>query len=181
MTFVQASGCLPPLSVISKNARTLHGLNRQNTFLYLTDIKKNGDFPRQFKRPHVEETDKRHHHDMRKSHSSRKHSRWSRENKETQKEKAGSREGKRLRRDHHSRDEGEDFPRGSKPNSSGYITNRKPSRSLHASHYHRLREEKFLRESKRSKPKKRECSDDGSHDDLFLIKQRKKKPKPSGF
>lgn len=148
----------------------------------LKDIKKNGDFPRQFKRPHVEETDKRHHHDMRKSHSSRKHSRWPRENKETQKEKTGSREGKRHRRDHQPRDEEEDFPRGSTPNSSGCIPNRKPSRSLHhASHYHRLREEKLLRESKRSKPKKRDCSDNGSHDDLFLIKQRKKKPKPSGF
>ncbi|XP_034357801.1 zinc finger CCHC domain-containing protein 7 [Arvicanthis niloticus] len=148
----------------------------------MKDIKKNGDFPRQFKRPHVEKTDERRHHDMRKNHSSRKRSRWPQENKETQKEKTRSREGKTHRRDHQPQDEDEDFPRGSKPNSSGSVNNQKPSRSRHhASHYHRLREEKFLRESKRSKPKKRKCAEDGSRDDLFLIKQRKKRPKPSGF
>lgn len=146
------------------------------------DIKKNGDFPRQFKRPHVEETDKRRHHDMRKSHSSRNHSRWARENEETQEEKSRRRAGRAHRRAQQPWGEGEDFPRGSKPKSSGCINNQKPSRSLHhSSHYHRLREEKLLRESRRSKPKKRKCTDDSSHDDLLLIKQRKKKPKPSGF
>ncbi|XP_006538049.1 zinc finger CCHC domain-containing protein 7 isoform X3 [Mus musculus] len=146
------------------------------------DLKKNGDFPRQFKRPHVEETDKRRHHDMRKSRSPRKYRRWPRENKETQKEKTRSREGKTHRRGHQPRGEDEDFPRGSKPNASGCANNQKPSKSLHhASHYHRLREERLLRESKRSKPKKRKSTEDGSHDDLFLIKQKKKKPKPSGL
>lgn len=148
----------------------------------LKDIKKNGDFPRQFKRPHGEETDKRYHHDRRKSRFSGKHSRWPRESKETQKEKTRGREGEKHRRDRQPRDEDEDFPRGLKPNSSSSSNSQKPSKSLHqASHYHRLREEKLRRESMRSKPKKRKFVEDGSHDDLFIIKQRKKKPKSSGF
>uniref|UniRef100_F1M989 Zinc finger CCHC domain-containing protein 7 n=1 Tax=Rattus norvegicus TaxID=10116 RepID=F1M989_RAT len=147
----------------------------------LKDIKKNGDFPRQFKRPHGEETD-RYHHDRRKSRFSGKRSRWPRESKETQKEKTRGREGEKHRRDRQPRDEDEDFPRGLKPNSSSSSNSQKPSKSLHqASHYHRLREEKLRRESMRSKPKKRKFVEDGSHDDLFLIKQRKKKPKSSGF
>lgn len=142
------------------------------------EIQKNGDFPRQFKRPHMEESDKRGHHDMRKSHSSRKSSRWPRENKETCKEMTRNREGEKRRWAHQRGDVDEDFPRGSKAHSSGSGANPKPSRSRHhSSHYYRLREERLLRESKRSKPKKRKHAEEDSSDNLFLIKQRKKKTK----
>lgn len=142
------------------------------------EIQKNGDFPRQFKRPHIEETDKRGHHDVRKSHSSRKSSRWPRESKETHREMSRERKGEKHRRARWRADVDEDFPRGSKPQASGRVANQKPSRfHHHSSHYHRLREERLLRESKRSKPKKRKCSEDDSNDNLFLIKQRKKKTK----
>ncbi|KAL1776665.1 zinc finger protein CCHC domain-containing protein 7 [Sigmodon hispidus] len=138
------------------------------------EIQKNGDFPRQFKRPYIKETTKRGHHDVRKSHSSRKSSRWPRENKEMTR----SRQGEKHRRARQHGDVDEDFPRGSKPRSSGRAADQKPSRPRdHSSHYHRLREERVLRESKRSKPKKRKCSEDDSNDNLFLIKQKKKKTK----
>ncbi|CAH6790338.1 Zcchc7 [Phodopus roborovskii] len=142
------------------------------------EIQKNGDFPRQFRRPHMEETDKRGHHDVRKSHSSRKSSRWPRENKETRKEVTRDRKREKHRGAHRHADVDEDFPRGSRSQSSGSVANQKPSRFHHrSSHYHRLREERLLRESKRSKPKKRKCTEDDSNDNLFLIKQRKKKTK----
>ncbi|XP_058158074.1 zinc finger CCHC domain-containing protein 7 isoform X2 [Dasypus novemcinctus] len=52
----------------------------------IKELQKNGDFPRQFKRPHMEAADKRSHHDMRKSHDSWRKNRWPQEKKETQKE-----------------------------------------------------------------------------------------------
>ncbi|XP_051013413.1 zinc finger CCHC domain-containing protein 7 [Acomys russatus] len=142
------------------------------------EIQKRGDFPRQFKRPHVAEADKRHHQDMGNSRSLRKSRGWPREDKETHKEGARGRDGGKRRWAHQHRDVDKDFPRGSQPHSSGSTNNQKPSKSLHrSSHYHRRREEKLLRESGRSKPKKRKCTEEDSNDNLFLIKQRKKKPK----
>lgn len=146
------------------------------------EIQKNGDFPGQF-RPYVEERDKRGHHSVRKSYSSKKSSKWPQKHKRYQKEMSRKREAKKHRWTHQRGDVDEDFPRGSKPHSSSSAAARKLSRSCHhSSHYHRLREEKVLRESKRSKPKKGKCTEEDSNDNLFLIKQRKRKTKLwSGF
>lgn len=119
----------------------------------MKEFQKHGNFPRQLRRPQGAETDRRHHQDVRKSRSLRKSSRWPQENKETHKEVARDREGGKRRWARQHRDVDGDFPRGPKPHSSGSANNQKPSRSLHSSHYHRLREEKLLRESKRSKLK----------------------------
>ena len=54
------------------------------------ELQKNGDFPRQFKRPHMEAADKRPHQHRRKSHASRRNNRWPQEKKETQKEMSRS-------------------------------------------------------------------------------------------
>ncbi|KAK7797801.1 hypothetical protein U0070_021990 [Myodes glareolus] len=137
------------------------------------EIKKNGDFPEQFRRPYVEETDKRGHHSVRKSYFSKKSSKWPQKHKKTHKEMTRKKEGEKHRWTQQHGDGDEDFPRGSKPNSSSRAATRKLSRSRH----HRLREEKVLRESKRSKPKKGKCTEDDSNDNLFLIKQRKRKTK----
>ncbi|CAO2580631.1 Zinc finger CCHC domain-containing protein 7 [Lemmus lemmus] len=142
------------------------------------EIQKNGDFPEHFRRPYIEETDKRGHHSVRKSHSSKKSSKWPQKHKETHKEMTRNREGDRHRCTHQHGDVDDDFPRGSKPHSSSSAATRKLSRSRHhSSHYHRLREERALKESKRSKPKKGKCTEKDSNDNLFLIKQRKKKTK----
>lgn len=115
---------------------------------------------------------------MRKSYSSKKSSKWPQKHKRYQKEMSRKREAKKHRWTHQRGDVDEDFPRGSKPHSSSSAAARKLSRSCHhSSHYHRLREEKVLRESKRSKPKKGKCTEEDSNDNLFLIKQRKRKTK----
>ncbi|XP_075823423.1 zinc finger CCHC domain-containing protein 7 [Microtus pennsylvanicus] len=137
------------------------------------EIQKNGDFPGQFRRPYVEETDKGGHHSVRKSYSSKKSSKWPQKHKKTHKEMTRKREGERHRWTHRHGDVDEDFPRGSKPHSSSCAATRKLSRS----HHHRLREEKVLRESKHSKPKRGRCTEEDSSDNLFLIKQRKRKTK----
>ncbi|XP_008845912.1 zinc finger CCHC domain-containing protein 7 [Nannospalax galili] len=143
------------------------------------EIQKNGDFPRKFKRPHIEQADKRHHHDMRKSQASRKSSGWPQENKETQKEMNRNRERERHRQADRHRKADEDFPRGAKSHSAGRVKTQKPPKSFYrSSHYHKLRADKLPLENKRSKPKKREQhTEDGGDDDLFLIKQRRKKSK----
>lgn len=110
---------------------------------------------------------------MRKSYFSKKSSKWPQKHKKTHKEKTRKKEGEKHRWTQQHGDGDEDFPRGSKPNSSSRAATRKLSRSRH----HRLREEKVLRESKRSKPRNGKCTEDDSNDNLFLIKQRKRKTK----
>ncbi|MBZ3869721.1 Zinc finger CCHC domain-containing protein 7, partial [Sciurus carolinensis] len=145
------------------------------------ELQKNGDFPRQFKRLHMEAAEKRPHHAIRKSHGWKKSNKWQQEDKETQKEMAHrnrEREKHRKAGGHHEGDE--DFPRGSRTHSSpGSFKTQKPHKSFHhSSHYHKPREDKLPKEGKRSKQKKKEryVEDDGN-DNLFLIKQRKKKSK----
>ncbi|KAM4849263.1 zinc finger CCHC domain-containing protein 7 isoform X2 [Urocitellus parryii] len=147
----------------------------------IKELQKNGDFPRQFKRLHMEAAETRPHHDIRKSHGWRKSNKWYQEDKEIQKEmmnRSREREKHRKADRHHEVDE--DFPRGPKTHSSpGSFKTQKPHKSFHhSSHYHKPREDKLPKEGKRSKPKKKEryVEDDGN-DNLFLIKQRKKKSK----
>uniref|UniRef100_A0A8C5Z115 Zinc finger CCHC domain-containing protein 7 n=1 Tax=Marmota marmota marmota TaxID=9994 RepID=A0A8C5Z115_MARMA len=151
----------------------------------IKEIQKNGDFPRQFKRLHMEAAETRPHHDIRKSHGWRKSNKWYQEDKEIQKEmmnRSREREKHRKADRHHEVDE--DFPRGPKTHSSpGSFKTQKPHKSFHhSSHYHKPREDKLPKEGKRSKPKKKEryVEDDGN-DNLFLIKQRKKKSKLDSF
>lgn len=142
------------------------------------ELQKNGDFPRQFTRAHVEAAEQRPHH-KRKSWKS---TRWTHEKREAQQEaRSGSGKGQeKHRKADRCHDDNQDFPRGPKLHSSrsSAVTSKKPHRSLHhASHHHRPREDKLPKESKRGKHKKKEsCAEEGS-DDLFLIKQRKKKSK----
>uniref|UniRef100_A0A8D2DAQ1 Zinc finger CCHC domain-containing protein 7 n=1 Tax=Sciurus vulgaris TaxID=55149 RepID=A0A8D2DAQ1_SCIVU len=151
----------------------------QRTKRKVKELQKNGDFPRQFKRLHMEAAEKRPHHDIRKRHGWKKSNKWQQEDKETQKEMAHrniEREKHRKADGHHEVDE--DFPRGPKTHSSpGSFKTQKPHKSFHhSSHYHKPREDKLPKEGKRSKQKKKEryVEDDGN-DNLFLIKQRKKK------
>ncbi|XP_005382943.1 PREDICTED: zinc finger CCHC domain-containing protein 7 [Chinchilla lanigera] len=142
------------------------------------ELQKNGDFPRQFKRPHVEAADKRPHHDMRKSH---KNSRWHQEDKETQRKiMSRNRDPEKHRKVDRHWEMNEDFPRGPKTHASpSSFKSQKPHKSFHhSSHHHKPREDKLSRDSKRNKQKKkgRYVEDDGN-DNLFLIKQRKKKSK----
>ncbi|XP_003407634.1 zinc finger CCHC domain-containing protein 7 [Loxodonta africana] len=136
------------------------------------ELQKNGDFPRQFKRPHMEATDKRPHHDKRKSHGSWRNNRWPQEKKEAQKEMTSrnGRDRKKQRKADKYHEVGEDFPRGPK-------LHQKPYQPFHhSSHYRRPREEKLPKEGKQGKYKKKERGlEDDDSDNLFLIKQRKKK------
>uniref|UniRef100_A0A8C5K6M1 Zinc finger CCHC domain-containing protein 7 n=1 Tax=Jaculus jaculus TaxID=51337 RepID=A0A8C5K6M1_JACJA len=143
------------------------------------ELQKNGDFSRPFKRPHIEASAKRHRHDMKKSHSSRRSSRRSQADRAAPREPHGCGEGKKLCSADRHREADRDFPRGAKAQSSGSVKAQKPSKSFHRSaHYHKLREEKLAREGKRSKEKKKERHvEDDDNDNLFLIKQRKKKSK----
>ncbi|KAF5917781.1 hypothetical protein HPG69_013618, partial [Diceros bicornis minor] len=146
------------------------------------ELQKNGDFPRQFKRPHMEAADKRPHHDMRKSHTSRKNNRWPQEKKETQKEamSRSNREREKHRKADRCREVDEDFPRGPKIHSApSTFRTQKPRKSFcHSSHYHKPREDKLPKEGKRGKHKQKEsCLEGDSSDHLLLLKQRKKKSK----
>ncbi|XP_040337639.1 zinc finger CCHC domain-containing protein 7 [Herpailurus yagouaroundi] len=144
------------------------------------ELQKNGDFPRQFKRPHMEAAEKRPPHGRRKSHASWRNSRWPQEKKETQKEASRSRrEREKHRKADRAHEVEEDFPRGPKLHSPGTFKTQKGPKSFHhSSHYHKPREDKLPRDGKRGKQKKKESylEGDGS-DNLFLIKQRKKKSK----
>ncbi|XP_002918937.1 zinc finger CCHC domain-containing protein 7 isoform X1 [Ailuropoda melanoleuca] len=145
------------------------------------ELQKNGDFPRQFKRPHMDAADKRPHHNRRKSHASCRNNRWPQEKKETQKESSRShKEREKHRKADRCHEADEDFPRGPKLRSSPglFKTQKAPKSFHHSSHSHKPREDKLPREGKRSKHKKKESylEADGS-DNLFLIKQRKKKSK----
>ncbi|XP_008586038.1 PREDICTED: zinc finger CCHC domain-containing protein 7 isoform X1 [Galeopterus variegatus] len=145
------------------------------------ELQKNGNFPRQFKRSQMEAAGKRPHHDVKKSHASWKSNRWPQENRESQKDMVNrnrEREKQRKANRHHEVDE--DFPRGSKAHSSSSsFKTLKPHKSFHhSSHYHKPREDKLPKEGKRGKQKKKEkYLEDDSNDNLFLIKQRKKKSK----
>ncbi|KAG8512173.1 Zinc finger CCHC domain-containing protein 7 [Galemys pyrenaicus] len=145
------------------------------------ELQKNGDLPRQFRRTHMEALDKRPHHDKRKSHAPWKNNQWSQEKKEMQKEAMGrsSREQEKRKKADRCHEEDEDFPRGPKihPSKSGTSKPQKPHKSFHRSH-HKPREDKLPKEGKRGKPrnKQRHLEEDGK-DNLFFIKQRKKKSK----
>ncbi|XP_069866117.1 zinc finger CCHC domain-containing protein 7 [Dipodomys merriami] len=144
------------------------------------ELQKNGDLPRQFKRPHMEAAYKKPHHDRRKSHDSRKSSRQPREDKAIKKEMNKNREHEKHRKAGRHHEVEEDFPRGQKPHpsSSNFKTQKTHKSSHHSSHYHELREDKLSKESQRSKQKKKErYVEDDSDDNLFLIKQRRKKSK----
>ncbi|XP_045325037.1 zinc finger CCHC domain-containing protein 7 [Leopardus geoffroyi] len=144
------------------------------------ELQKNGDFPRQFKRPHMEAAEKRPPHGRRKSHASWRNSRWPQEKKETQKEASRSRkEREKHRKADRAHEVEEDFPRGPKLHSPGTFKTQKGPKSFHhSSHYHKPREDKLPRDGKRGKQKKKESYLEGDgNDNLFLIKQRKKKSK----
>ncbi|KAM6183028.1 zinc finger CCHC domain-containing protein 7 [Erethizon dorsatum] len=143
------------------------------------ELQKNGDFPRQLKRPHMEAADKRPHHDMRKSHASQENNRWRQEDKESQREMMSrNRDPEKHRKVDRHWEVNEDFPRGPKTYSSpSSFKAQKPHKSFHhSSHYHKPREDKLPRDGKQNKQKKKErCVEDDGNDNLFLIKQRKKK------
>ncbi|XP_037654034.1 zinc finger CCHC domain-containing protein 7 isoform X2 [Choloepus didactylus] len=147
----------------------------------IKELQKNGDFPRQFKRPHMEAVDKRPHHDMKRSHALWGNNRRPPEKKETQKEATNrnSRACEKHRKADRYREVDEDFPRGPKVHSSGSKAQKPHKSSHHWSHHHQPREETFPNESKRVKQKKKERRlEDDSNDNLFFIKQRKRKSKP---
>ncbi|ELW69865.1 Zinc finger CCHC domain-containing protein 7 [Tupaia chinensis] len=142
------------------------------------ELQKNGNFPRQFKRPHMEVAGKKPHCGMKKSHASWKSNRWPQENKETPKEMGtrNRKRGKNRKTDGH-REEDEDFPRG--PKTPGSFKTQKPHKPFHhPSHCLKPRDDKLPKEGKRGKQKNKEryLEEDGN-DNLFLIKQRKKKSK----
>ncbi|KAK2502195.1 hypothetical protein MC885_009598 [Smutsia gigantea] len=146
------------------------------------ELQKNGDFPRQFKRPHIEASYKRPHCDMRKSQASWRNSRWPQEKRETQKEMM-SRSNKE-REKHGKADKclevDEDFPRGPQTHSSsGTFKAQRPHRPFHhSSHCHKPREDKLTKEGRQGRHKKKgSYLEDDSNDNLFLIKQRKNKSK----
>lgn len=140
------------------------------------ELQKYGNLPRQFKRPHMEVTDKKRQRDRRKN-------RWSQEKKETQKEMMGREDrehGKHRKAEKHLYEENEDFPRGPRlcSPSPSHLQNQKPHRSFHHSHHHKSRDNRVAKEGKRGKPKRKEsCLEEEDGDNLFLIKQRKKKSK----
>ncbi|XP_055973193.1 zinc finger CCHC domain-containing protein 7 [Sorex fumeus] len=141
------------------------------------ELQKCGSLPRQVKRPHMEATDKKCYRERRKSH------RWSREKKETQKETMhrSSREQRKHRKvDRFLHTEDEDFPRGPKLCSSRFDPqkNQKPHKSCRHPHHHKPREDRMPKEGKQGKHKRKERSlEEEESDNLFLIKQRKKKSK----
>ncbi|XP_077003793.1 zinc finger CCHC domain-containing protein 7 [Tamandua tetradactyla] len=147
----------------------------------IKELQKNGNFPRQFKKPLMETSDKRPHHEMRKNYPSWKNNRWPQENKETQKEtmNRNSRDREKHRKADRYHEVDEDFPRGPKVYSSTSSKTQKAHRSSHhSSHCHKPREKTFPKESKRVKHKKKERHlEDDDNDNLFFIKQRKKKSK----
>lgn len=145
------------------------------------ELQKNGDLPRKFKRPHMEAADKRPR-DIRTSHASWKNNRWPQEKKETQKEtmSRNMREREKHRKAARCHEDDEDFPRGPKVHSTpGTSKTQKPHKPFHhSSHYLKPREDRLSKEGKRGKHKKKEsCLEEDSNDNLFLIKQRKKKSK----
>lgn len=74
----------------------------------------------------------------------------------------------------------EDFPRGPQTHSSsGTFKAQRPHRPFHhSSHYHKPGEDKPAKEGRWGKHKKKgSYVEDDSNDNLFLIKQRKKKSK----
>ncbi|XP_007524193.1 zinc finger CCHC domain-containing protein 7 [Erinaceus europaeus] len=135
------------------------------------ELQKNGDLPKQFKKPHVETTDRRPHHNKKKTHASWKSNKWSHEKKEIQKEAVSrnSKKQEKLGKAFKCHEADEDFPRDPKL--------QKPHKSLHhSSHHHRSRGDKLPKDSKRGKHKKKEnYTKEEDNDNLFLIKQRKKK------
>lgn len=145
------------------------------------ELQKRGDFPRQFKRPHVETANQRSHHNVRKSQASWRNNRWPQEKKETQKESMSrnNREREKYRKADRCHDLDEDFPRGPRIHSSpGTCRTQESHRPFQQSHHHKPREEKLPKEGRRGKHKKKErYLEDDDNDNLFLIKQRKKKSK----
>uniref|UniRef100_F6SIX9 Zinc finger CCHC domain-containing protein 7 n=1 Tax=Callithrix jacchus TaxID=9483 RepID=F6SIX9_CALJA len=141
-------------------------------------LKKNRDFPEPSMLPYIEGANENLYHDTRKGCASRKSNRWPQENKDTQKEMKNKNRnwGKHRKADRH-REVNEDYPRGPKTYSSlGSFKTQKSSRPFHrSSHYHTSREDKYPKEGKRGKQKKKKCLEDDDNDNLFLIKQRKKK------
>lgn len=151
--------------------------------LYFPELQKSGDFPRQFKRPHMEAANQRPHHDVKRSQASWKN-RLPQEKQETQTGtmSRSSRERDKHRKFNRCHDEDEDFPRGPKIHSTpGTFKFQRPHKSLQHSHHHKPREDKMPKEGKRGKQgkhrKKESCLDEDYNDNLFLIKQRKKKSK----
>ncbi|EHB15353.1 Zinc finger CCHC domain-containing protein 7, partial [Heterocephalus glaber] len=141
------------------------------------ELQKNGDFPRQFKRPHMEAADKRPQHDMRKSHVSWENNRWRQEDKEAQREMMSrNRDPEKHRKVDRRWEVNEDFPRGTRTHSSPRsFKTQKSHKSFHHSSHHKPREDKLPKEGKWSKQKKKKYMEDDGNDNLFLIKQRKKK------
>ncbi|XP_012318819.1 zinc finger CCHC domain-containing protein 7 isoform X2 [Aotus nancymaae] len=142
-------------------------------------LKKNRDFPEPSMLPYIEGANENPYHDTSKGRASRKSNRWPQENKDTQKEMKNKNRnwGKHRKADRH-REVNEDYPRGPKTYSSpGNFKTQKSSRPFHrSSHYHTSREDKYPKECKRGKQKKKEkCLEDDDNDNLFLINQRKKK------
>lgn len=130
----------------------------------------------------MEAADKRPHRDMRKSHASWRSNTWPQEKKETQKEAMNrtSREREKHRKADKCHEVDEDYPRGPRVHSSpGTVKTQKPHKPFHHSlHYHKPREDRLPREGRRVRHKKKEsCLEDDGNDNLFLIKQRKKKSK----
>lgn len=144
------------------------------------ELQKSGDFPRQFKRPHGEAANPRSHHQMRKDQASWRNNRWPQEKKEpTSRNSRNNRDREKHRKADRCHDLEEDFPRGPKIHSSpGTFKTQKPHKSFQQPHYHKQREDKLPKEGKRGKHKKKErYLEDDDSDNLFLIKQRKKKSK----
>ncbi|KAM6170053.1 zinc finger CCHC domain-containing protein 7 [Rhynchocyon petersi] len=135
------------------------------------ELQKNGDLPRQFKRPHVEAVDKRPDRATRKSQGSWRNKRWPQETKKETMSR-NTRDGEQHRKAARRCDVDEDFPRGPQ-------LQQKPQQAFHhSSRHHKPREDKLPKGGRWGKPKKKgRCLEEDDSDDFFLIKQRRRKTK----
>ncbi|XP_053424663.1 zinc finger CCHC domain-containing protein 7 isoform X4 [Nycticebus coucang] len=138
-------------------------------------LKKNGHIPMSLKVPFMETADKNTYHNWRKRYLLWKNIMWPQEDK---KMKNRNRDHEKHRRGERHHDVDDDFPRGPKTHSpSGRIKTQKAHKSFHhSSSNHKSRDDKLSKAGKQGKRKKKEkYLGNDSNDNLFLIKQRKKK------
>ncbi|XP_038625573.1 zinc finger CCHC domain-containing protein 7 isoform X1 [Tachyglossus aculeatus] len=151
----------------------------------MEELQEFSGFPRQFKRPHLEAeaADQGHYHRI-KSHAEYEVHRWPRGEKYSTKAKSQDRNQKHQEKKHRksvpkNHDMEEDFPRGPKTHSS-HCSTKTRKKSHHSSHLacQKLNRREHSKEGKQRKHKKKwKGGDDEIDESLFVIKQRKKKPK----
>ncbi|XP_006886918.1 PREDICTED: zinc finger CCHC domain-containing protein 7 [Elephantulus edwardii] len=132
------------------------------------ELQKKEDISGQFKRPHMEAADMKLSPARRNSHGSWRKKRWPREQPEIQKDAVSRKSGKHWKADRLGYGD-EDFPRGPKDH------RKPPQASHHSPRYHRPGEKQPKEGTWGKKKKKGSRLDHDDNDNLFLIKQRRKK------